>query len=203
MSDDTKGHLKALKIGEKLKTLRESAEMEIEEIAEKVGITGILVSQIENEVVPPTIATLLKMSKIFNIDMSCFFEGEKISRQFDVVRKEERIKLKAPKHHNHSALSYNYESLTCSFPGKHMQPFLVEFDVDVEEQLAALSHPGEEFHYILDGEVEFFSGNERILLKEGDSLYFDSQMPHRFIAKGHKNAKAVSIVFISDEDNEE
>ena len=79
-----------------------------------------------------------------------------------------------------------------------MEPFLVELDIDIDEDLPALEHEGEEFFFVLEGEVEVKMGDKVILLKQGDSLYFESTVPHAFKGRGHKKPKALAILFTSN-----
>jgi mannose-6-phosphate isomerase-like protein (cupin superfamily) len=62
--------------------------------------------------------------------------------------------------------------------GKQMEPFVVEIEPMEEKDLQFNDHQGEEFHFILDGIVEFKSAEQIHRLEKGDSLYFDSSIPH-------------------------
>ncbi len=182
-----------LKIGEKISRFRQSAGISVDELAVKISVTPAVMQQIERDVVQPTIAALLKISKYFKIDMSNFFEAEK-PKKIEVLRKEERRKVKRDRGTKDNPLSYSYEALA-SPSNKHMLPYLVEFDVGVEEEVEPLSHEGEEFLYVLEGELDIHVDNEVIRLHPGDSLYFDSSMPHSLQGSGKINPRAIAVVY--------
>jgi quercetin dioxygenase-like cupin family protein len=76
-----------------------------------------------------------------------------------------------------------------------MEPFLVEFKRKKVEKLSFLRHEGEEFLYVLQGTLEFTTEDEKFVLYEGDSLYFESFIPHAYRAVGNRNAKALTVVY--------
>ena len=57
-------------------------------------------------------------------------------------------------------------------------------------------HEGEEFIFVLEGEVEARLGDEVILLKEGDSIYFESEVPHSFVGRGHRRPRALAVLSV-------
>jgi quercetin dioxygenase-like cupin family protein len=75
-----------------------------------------------------------------------------------------------------------------------MEPFLVTFEVKDPEDVIKFSHEGEEFAFVLEGQLEFSSDGETIVLNPGDSLYFDSDQLHGFRAVGDSPAKALITV---------
>lgn len=78
-----------------------------------------------------------------------------------------------------------------------MEPFLVEFKRRKVDRLSYLSHEGEEFLYVLEGRLEFRTEDHFLLLDPGDSLYFESSIPHAYRALGRKNVMALTVVYPS------
>lgn len=188
-----------LSIGEKLKVLRTNRETSIEELAERVDLTPVVISQIERNVTTPPVGTLVKLAHALEENVSYFFDETHSDVKVEVVHANERKRIHRSSSHGHGALSYAYESLAYRKSDKKMEPFLVEFDIDIEEELPVIKHEGEEFLFILEGEVEAKIGDKLILLKQGDSLYFESDVPHAFKGRGHKKPKAVAILYTNDE----
>ncbi len=188
--------VKGLKIGETIRGLRISKGMELEELAKRVGISKAVLGQIESDVVPPTIATLMKVAGALGVPLTYFFQEEQETHDVEVVRREERQKMQKPAGASDSPLSYSYEALASTHVAGHMQPLLVEFDLDVDEDVQLVSHEGEEFHYILEGEVEFRTDKQVVTLRPGDSLYFKARVPHALRGVGHTRPKAVSVVYV-------
>ena len=76
-----------------------------------------------------------------------------------------------------------------------MEPFLVEFEPQKKENLVFLNHRGEEFLFLFRGRLAFHYHREEILLEPGDSLYFDSNVPHHFRALRNQKAQAIVVVY--------
>jgi mannose-6-phosphate isomerase-like protein (cupin superfamily) len=74
-----------------------------------------------------------------------------------------------------------------------MEPFIVTH-LPICKEGGWFDHEGEEFFYVLEGEIKFFYGDKEYLLKEGDCLYFDSSIPHRGEGIGKKPAKALAVI---------
>jgi transcriptional regulator with XRE-family HTH domain len=187
--------VKELKLGRKIRTIREAKRLSIEQTAEKASISPIVLSQIENEAVTPPVATLLKIARALDAHIGDFFTDAPPQKRYEVVRKGEHKKVSRKPTPGKSPLSYSYEALAFRLTKRHMEPFLVEFDVDIKEEVPPLSHKGEEFVYVLDGDIEFHAEDEIVRLAPGDSLYFDSGIPHAFVGKGHSKARAVIVIY--------
>jgi transcriptional regulator with XRE-family HTH domain len=196
MSAATKEEWKRLGIGRKIRSLRDEKRIGLAEMAANTGVQEVLLQQIEADVVAPTVATLLNISKLLGVGVDYFFTEQMLLGDVEVVRKDERRVISAPDHKRNAPLIYSYESLAYQMAAKHMEPFLVEFAPHVPDAEAVpQSHAGEEFLFILKGEVEFVSQEKRVVLREGDSLYFHSKIPHVLRAVGHGKAKAVAVLY--------
>jgi quercetin dioxygenase-like cupin family protein len=95
-------------------------------------------------------------------------------------------------------VGYYYESLAYPKADKHMEPFQVQFEVKKKEDLLFFNHKGEEFVFVLEGQLEFNYEDETFMLEPGDSLYFDSSSPHAFRAVGKKTALAIDVIYAED-----
>jgi transcriptional regulator with XRE-family HTH domain len=195
MTKDVKQELKELNLGQKIKTLRQRKGLSLQQIAEKTNLSVPLLSQIEGEVVAPPVATLLKISKALNVNIGYFFQEEESGKRAVVVRKNERKQIFRRIHEDPSKIGYYYESLAYPKADKHMEPFQVKFEVKKKEDLIFFNHKGEEFLFVLEGQLEFNYENEIFTLEPGDSLYFDSGFPHAFRALGRKNALAIDVIY--------
>ena len=196
MTPDTKEELKRLGLGRKISALREKKGIALSKMSAETGVQEVLLNQIEADVVAPTVATLLNISKLLGIGIDYFFAETLSDEAIEVVRKDERRVIAMPDHKKNARLVYAYESLAYHMADKHMEPFMVEFSLDVPEaDLVPLSHSGEEFLYLLEGEVEFITEEKRIRLAAGDSLYFHSKIPHVLRAVGNAKPKAIAVLY--------
>jgi quercetin dioxygenase-like cupin family protein len=157
-----------------------------------------LLAEIESDEVMPPVATLLKLSRALHVGMAYFFKDEAPAEQVSVTRTGERISVKRRPHHREGEVDYIYESLEARMPGKHMEPLLVEFMPMETAEMVFTSHEGEEFLFLLNGQLEFRTNDRVETLSAGDALYFDSVLNHSFRSLTDAPAKAVVVVWNKD-----
>jgi quercetin dioxygenase-like cupin family protein len=92
-------------------------------------------------------------------------------------------------------LSYDVEPLAEGMENPFMIPLILKI-VKKDDEIESLAHGGQEVLYILEGKVLFTLGDEEIILKKGDALYFDGNVPHKGITLGKKPAKALIVLMI-------
>jgi transcriptional regulator with XRE-family HTH domain len=191
MPKKVKHLLKELGIGSKIREIRQEKNITIQELSEKTGLSKGLISQVENEQVSPPISTLLKIASALKTDLAHFFQEKEENPKVTVVRKSERI-VSGRRGVKGIDLGYSYESLAHKKINKHMDPFIVTFEVKEKEDIVMFSHEGEEFVYVLKGELEFVTDEgDDIILNEGDSLYFEADVHH-----GYRSIKEPSLALI-------
>lgn len=194
VSDDIRHEVKNLHIGKKIRELRKKGGLVLQDLSDRTGLSKPLLSQIEKEMVSPPIATLLKISKALNTNIGFFFQNDGSEERVVVVRKDES-KVIDSRYLGREESGYYYEALAYKKSKKYMEPFLVEFKRKKADQLTYFNHEGEEFIYLLEGRLEFRTEDQQVLLNPGDSLYFESSIPHAYRALGRKNAKALSVIY--------
>jgi transcriptional regulator with XRE-family HTH domain len=195
MPKQVKSILKDLGIGNKIKELRQRKSITIQELSEKTGLSKGLISQVENDQVSPPISTLLKIASALKTDIAHFFQEKDLNPKVTVVRKNERLKS-GRRGIKGVEIGYSYESLAHTKMNKHMEPFIINFTTKEQENVIMFSHDGEEFVFVLEGTVHFLTDQgDDIILKEGDSLYFEADIPHGFKSIGEKPAKAMVVVY--------
>jgi quercetin dioxygenase-like cupin family protein len=86
-------------------------------------------------------------------------------------------------------------SLAPNKNGRHMEPFIIDLVPDKSHEVVKSSHEGEEFIYVLDGEVTVHYGNEVFALSKGDSIYLDSIVSH-FVTTDKDKARILGIVYV-------
>jgi transcriptional regulator with XRE-family HTH domain len=184
-----------LKIGQRVRDLRQKQNFTLQDIAAKTGLAKSLLSEVESGEVVPHVSTLLKLAKVLNVGMASFFEDVAVIEKISVTRRGERVRIKRRPHHHEGEVDYIYESLETRKPGKHMEPFLVEFMPMETAEMVFTSHEGEEFHYMLEGKLEFRTDDRVEVLEPGDSIYFESDQNHSFRSLIKKPSKAIVVVW--------
>jgi transcriptional regulator with XRE-family HTH domain len=197
IENKVKEEVAALNLGNKIRKLRKQRALTLQEVSYLTGLSKPLLSQIENNLAAPPIATLIKISTALGVKISHFFRDQNMEDRIVVVKKNERYGVKKLFHHkNESSIGYRWESLAYPMVGKQMEPFVVEIEPREEKDLLFNDHKGEEFHFVLDGIVEFKSAEQVHQLEKGDSIYFDSSIPHAL--RGIKGvAKSLIVIFAS------
>ena len=178
MVQDIKNELASLDIGSQVRNLRGQRELTLQELSNLTGLSKPNLSQIENNIVTPPISTLLKISTALGVPIGTFFQKTNQQSNVVVVRKEDRYGIAKGPHVSH--IGYQYEPLAYPKVDKNMEPFIVHMDKREAKDIVYNNHKGEEFLFVLDGQLEFRCGETIVTLDEGDSLYFDSSIPHGY-----------------------
>ena len=180
-------------IGEKIKKLREEKGMSLAELAEKSGFSSALLSQIENHMISPPLGTLIKLAGAMDVAIGYFFE-DKAEAPFVIVRAKERRHVSRVASKEGVKFGYSYESLAQDKKNRYMEPFLVTLEPATKKDRNAYSHEGEEFIFVLDGEMEVTLEDHTDVLKPGDCIYFDSKLRHRVEAIGDKETRILAVI---------
>lgn len=181
-------------LGEQLKALRAARGMTLDRLAAATGLTKSYLSKIQNAHKLPPIATLSRIAQALGTGIGSFFGDILEAREgASVVRKAERL----PVVRGGTAFGYDYVSLAHKRLAKKMEPFVFTFPSKIDRHVF-FDHGGEEFVFILSGKVEFQVGDERWVLEEGDSIYFDSAIPHRGWSIGRDDARALVVVHATE-----
>lgn len=186
--------VRELNIGQKIRKLRKEERLTLQDLSDLSGLSKPLLSQIENDQVIPPIATLLKIAKGLKVGIHFFFEEEEDRQKFVLLRKGD-LRSSRRRSGNDSPQSYLYHSLAPGMRHKSMEPFLVEFETGEWDDSMLYKHDGEEFIFLLEGELEFHYGQEIMTLKSGDSIYYDSSESHGYTSVGNHKAKAVAVLY--------
>jgi len=161
-------------IGNHLRQLRSRRRLSLAQVAEAVGISVGFLSALERSQMSGSVGTLRKLAKFYKTNILDFFDAsEGVSRQ---VRPAERKVLEA-------GVGVRMELL--AWGNTVMEPHLFRVAPDAGSG-ESYTHEGEEFIYVLRGEMEISVDGERYLLKTGDSFYFESATPHRWRNPGRK-----------------
>lgn len=164
-------------IGERLKGLREAEDVAIGVMARKMDITELEYRLYETGESDFSFSFLYNAAQILNVDVTDIISGEspKLST-CSLVKKGQGFEIKR-------RAAYDYRHLAYTFKNKRAEPFLVT--VSPKNETPALhAHEGQEFDYMLSGEMLFFLDGAEYLLREGDCVYYDSQKPHAMNAVG-------------------
>ena len=190
-----------LGLGSKIRGLRQKRRYTLQDLSARTGVPKATLAQMEGGETTPPVATLLKIAKGLDVNISHFLQpgGDEPERKVGVTRVAERGRFTRRNHHDPTEGGYEYESLELHKAEKHMQPLLVTFQTLDKRDMVFYSHEGEECVYLMEGELEFRAAEEVTVLQPGDCLYFDSDLPHAFRSLGGAPARALIVVYAAED----
>jgi quercetin dioxygenase-like cupin family protein/DNA-binding XRE family transcriptional regulator len=176
-----------LEIGNRIKELRDILDITIEKMAKDMNVSIDEYLSYESGQKDFSFSFLQNAANIFGVDVVELISGEspKLSK-CALVRKGEGYDITRRK-------AYDYKHLAFTFAKKKAEPFMVTVEPKENEELTRHSHEGQEFNYMVSGAMEFHFENIVYELNEGDSVYFDSGVPHAMKAAGG-TAKFLAVV---------
>jgi transcriptional regulator with XRE-family HTH domain len=186
-----------IRVGEKIKQLREKKGLSLKEVADATGFSTALLSQMENHLVSPSLGSIIKLAKALEVRVGDFF-GETQGEPFAIVRKDERKKVSRFASKEGVSYGYSYESLGFEKKDRRMEPFIVTLEPATLKTSKTSAHEGEEFIFVLEGEMEVILGNHTDILYPGDSIYYDSNIPHRVQCHQGKVARILAVLYTAN-----
>ncbi len=172
------------RIGVILKTYREKTGLNQAVIAEKAGISTSMLSQIERAAVSPSIDTLFAVCQALGMDITHLFRSISDTQQIRIRHKGERLKNKG--------CGVMYEQLVVNMDTANAaEMFLLVINPRQKAGLSETGHVGSEMGYVLSGTASLFINGTEYFLKEGDSVTFNSSLPHSLHNKGPVPFRAV------------
>lgn len=183
-------------IGERIKNLRETKSIGIEEMAERTELDIKQIQEIEQAKDLPSLSPLIKIARVLGVRLGTFLDDHDEAGPV-ITRKNKHNKgVSFSTSNTTSHRHMDYYSLSAAKAGRHMEPFIIHIEAVQEGvDFVLSSHEGEEFIYCLDGIVEIQYGNETYLLEEGDSIYYDSIVSHHVHAGNANGAKILAVVY--------
>jgi transcriptional regulator with XRE-family HTH domain len=191
VSPHLKETLDRYRVGEKLRQLRLRRKIGLVELSRHTGLSPALLSKLEHGKLYPTLPTLSRIALVFSVGLEHFFTDEKLKRTFALARKKDRLRF--PEAPGLVDTAFDFESLDFLATDKKFNAYLADFKNIPADKVRLHQHTGVEFIYVLRGKLALKIGTDEQILDEGDSLYFDSQMPHGYSRSGSKPCSAVVV----------
>ena len=183
-------------IGEKIKSLRTTKEISIDELAESTGLSVEQIRRIEDNIDIPSLAPLIKIARALGVRLGTFLDDQTNEDGPVVCRKGDADDTISFSNNASDARQHmHYHSLSKAKSDRHMDPFIIDIDENGETQFSLSAHEGEEFIMVLKGKLEVEYGKKKYVLGEGDTIYYDSIVPHHVHAYGGKAARILAVVY--------
>ncbi len=182
-------------IGNKIRQIRETQEMSVEDLAQASNTNAELIGELEKGALIPSLTPLMQIARALGVRLGTFLDDAphnapviaRSGRSANVVRFSgncEKCKTS----------TLDFFSLARDKADRHMEPFLIDVHPPMSDEAKLSSHEGEEFIYVLKGAIEILYGKDKYNLTAGDSIYYDSVVPHHVHAVD-ADAQILAVVY--------
>ncbi|HET6486183.1 MAG TPA: XRE family transcriptional regulator [Spirochaetia bacterium] len=179
----------------KIRSTREARSMTPEQLAERADLTVELVQNIESGALIPSLTPLIRIARALGARLATFLDdheqtGPVISR---VGERDAVMRVSGREQPSRSDLEFY--ALSANKASRRMEPFLVDIHPLSAQAPRLSSHEGEEFVYVLTGEIEISYGRDTYRLRTGDCIYYDSIVPHHVHSVGTGDARVLAVIY--------
>jgi transcriptional regulator with XRE-family HTH domain len=161
-------------LGLHVRELRQGKRLTLAQLAASAGISPSALSQIERGLIEPSLGTLWQLNDVLGSSLFDFFNRPHQER-VQLCRSDERSLVQLD--------GYSYQTLVQA-SRRRLDLFILTLEPGEEPVRPPLAHYGEECGVVTAGRMEVHVGDEVHVLEEGDSIWFDSTLPHTFRAAG-------------------
>jgi quercetin dioxygenase-like cupin family protein/DNA-binding XRE family transcriptional regulator len=183
----------------RISELRKTYSISWETLAERSGVSIDLIRRIEEGHIPD-LAPLIKISRGLGVRLGTLLDDHeelgpvvsragKTSEEFTTGIPQDSPSPDDAKGHK----GLHFRSLAADKGSRHMEPFIVDIEADAEQKKS--THEGEEFIYVLSGQLIIEYGKDTYTLNTGDSIFYDSIIPHSVLAGGDLPARIVAVLY--------
>ena len=187
---ETAGAEDAAPVGQRLRDLRHKQGLSIRALAVRSGLAINTLSMIENEKTSPSVSTLQVLARALQVPIGAFFEQERSEKRMVAVRQGQRPMV--------SMGTTRLEHLGKDLAGNAVQPFVVTLEPGAGSGHSPIVHTGHEFAYCLSGQIRYTFEDETVLLEPGDSIVFESHLPHYWQNTGTTPAQIILVLIPAD-----
>lgn len=183
-------NIKIQEIAERLKGFRDALDLSPVTCAEACDVNLEQYREYESGTADIPVSFLYRFSAAFNLELSALLTGD-VPRMtaYSLTRKGTGVAV--DRRHE-----YRYQALNGSFVHKKAQPFVVTVSPDPEQQdIPVYRHEGQEFNLVLKGRLLIRINDKELILEAGDSLWFNSGLPHGMKALDGKDAEFLAMIF--------
>jgi transcriptional regulator with XRE-family HTH domain len=179
-------------LGERIREAREMRGLTLEDLSSRSGVSVDGLERVESNRAIPPLGQLVRLGKALEMKLGYFISAG-VDRPMCVVRSESRPRVARHGKQVSEQYGYVYESLAAEKANRLMEPFLVTLTPTEFGELS--SHDGQEFLFVVEGEIRAQVGKEVEVLRPGDSVYYDSANPHLVKSHGGKPAKILAVIY--------
>lgn len=184
------------KLGKKIETLRNAHHLSQQDLADRCQCDVEVIAGLENGQLPPSLAPLIKITRALGVRLGTLMDDDEArgplyisSEQMQEVTRMKSLETES------DAGELSYFSLAAGKPSRHIDPFIITVEPNGETEHELVGHEGEEWIYGMEGEIEIEYGKEIYVVGPGESIYYDSIVPHQVRAHDGQTAKFLAVVY--------
>jgi quercetin dioxygenase-like cupin family protein len=179
-------------IGARIRRMREAQDLSRDQVCRMAGIPAERLAAFEEGSEVPSIGVVIKLSRVLGSRLGGLLHGGEFASEHLTVSRSGEARVGFDQ--GDTEQGYTYRSLTRpGTPGHGMEPFLLTFD-PTHQDARPLAHDGQEFVFVLEGEIELSYDGQRTTLRRGDSAYLDASRPHLFRGLGETPSRMLAVV---------
>jgi quercetin dioxygenase-like cupin family protein len=190
--------------GERIIELCKTYSISREVLAERSGLNIELIRRIEEEGYIPDLAPLVRIARALGVRLGTLMDdheelGPVLTRSGAAERTTRFVtglpgdETPNPVPDIHARHGLNFKTLAADKGGRHMEPFIVDIEPGAVQEKS--THEGEEFIYVLSGKLSLEYGKDTSILDAGDSIYYDSIVPHRVLPADNSPVKILAVIY--------
>jgi len=183
------------KIGKRINKYMVNKGLTLEEMARQTSLDRQFLQSLIDDDIYPSLGPLLKISRALGLRLGTLLDDQ-MGQDPLIVRKESRTQELVTHKGANNPADLTFHSLGKGKADRHMEPFFIEVFPESADSKIPSSHEGEEFIMVTSGEIEIFYGNKTYILSKGDSIYYNSIVPHYVCCHGDMISTIVAVVYI-------
>ena len=178
-------------LGDRIRRVRQERGLTIKDLSSRTGIDTAALERIESSETIPALGQLVRLGRALDMKMG-YFISPGVDQFMTVVRKDARPPISRYGEAKSMEHGYFYECLAPEKADRSMEPFIVTLVPTATEEFS--THAGQEFLYVLEGEIKVQVGERVEFLKPGDAVYYDSDQPHLVRCVGDAVTKVLAVL---------
>lgn len=171
--------------GMKVRKLRETHEWTLEALAQATGQSPEFIEKVENDEVTPPVSFLLRFASALKIDPGTF-----LSKKEKTIIRNLRAQALIKRTQN-----YSYQNLSPGPESHHLRAFMITIESRQTHKPVAYKHEGEEFIFLMEGELKLTLGSKTHHLKPGESIHFNSDTPHKLKSTSNETTRCLVVLY--------
>ncbi len=185
------------KVNQRIQSIMDKRDISLERLSELTGFDKSFLDTMLREDIYPPLGPLMKIARALGVRLGTFLDDQASHDPF-IIRKIDRESEISVLGAAGKSPALKFYSLGKGKIDRHMEPFFVEVmpESAIEKKLS--SHEGEEFILVMKGSIEIIYGTDKYLLNKGDSIYYNSVVPHYVSCAGAEKAEIHAVIYIPE-----